>query len=214
MSCGTSTPSPGNTIFHEHGAELRPSLPLEKMSRGTDGLAPGDRVLDVSAGPATSPSWRTGPWDRKAGSSFTYQTGPSLKEAGPRWRLPQSRDGSITSRGTPSASLSPSGHFDAAMVGFGIAMVTRMEKGFSEMHRVLKPGGELMCLEFSLPVWRGRSRLCNFYSFQIMSHWREKSWPAPSKLSLPTRIRPKFPPPEELSTMLGQMGFSQVSSTG
>ena len=35
----------------------------------------------------------------------------------------------------------PDRYFDAAMVGFGIRNVIRMENGLSEMYRVLKPGG-------------------------------------------------------------------------
>ncbi len=105
----------------------------------------------------------------------------------------------------------PSGHFDAAMVGFGIRNVTRMEKGFSEMHRVLKPGGKLMCLEFSLPVSRWFGRLYDFYSFHIMPlAGKVLAGTMEAYLYLPESIR-KFPPPEELSTMLRQMGFSRVT---
>ena len=44
-----------------------------------------------------------------------------------------------------------SGQFDGAIVGFGIRNLTHMEEGFKEIHRVLKPGGKLVCLEFSRP---------------------------------------------------------------
>lgn len=41
--------------------------------------------------------------------------------------------------------------FDGATVGFGIRNVEHIGKAFSEMHRVLKPGGKAVCLEFSSP---------------------------------------------------------------
>lgn len=102
------------------------------------------------------------------------------------------------------------GSFDAAMVGFGIRNLTHMEAGFGEMHRVLKPGGKLMCLEFSEPVTPWFRALYDFYSFHIM--------PALGSLLagcrhaytyLPESIR-LFPDPPELKRLLEAMGFHHV----
>lgn len=41
--------------------------------------------------------------------------------------------------------------FDAITVAFGVRNFENLEKGLREMHRVLKPGGKLMVLEFSHP---------------------------------------------------------------
>jgi demethylmenaquinone methyltransferase/2-methoxy-6-polyprenyl-1,4-benzoquinol methylase len=41
--------------------------------------------------------------------------------------------------------------FDAATISFGIRNVTDVPKALREMHRVLKPGGRALILEFSLP---------------------------------------------------------------
>lgn len=41
--------------------------------------------------------------------------------------------------------------FDAAMVAFGVRNFNDLEKGLSEMFRVLKPGGKILVLEFSIP---------------------------------------------------------------
>jgi demethylmenaquinone methyltransferase/2-methoxy-6-polyprenyl-1,4-benzoquinol methylase len=41
--------------------------------------------------------------------------------------------------------------FDAVTISFGIRNVTDVEKALSEIYRVLKPGGRLLVLEFSLP---------------------------------------------------------------
>ena len=41
--------------------------------------------------------------------------------------------------------------FDAITVAFGVRNFQNLEKGLSEMYRVLKPGGKLIVLEFSKP---------------------------------------------------------------
>lgn len=45
----------------------------------------------------------------------------------------------------------PDNHYDAITIGFGIRNFGDLEAGLSEMHRVLKPGGRLVVLEFSEP---------------------------------------------------------------
>ncbi|HEY4155639.1 MAG TPA: ubiquinone/menaquinone biosynthesis methyltransferase, partial [Puia sp.] len=45
----------------------------------------------------------------------------------------------------------PTASFDAVTVAFGVRNFENLEKGLLEMHRVLKPGGKLMALEFSKP---------------------------------------------------------------
>lgn len=41
--------------------------------------------------------------------------------------------------------------FDAITVGFGVRNFEHLEKGIRDMHRVLKPGGTMVILEFSKP---------------------------------------------------------------
>ncbi|MFO8083115.1 MAG: bifunctional demethylmenaquinone methyltransferase/2-methoxy-6-polyprenyl-1,4-benzoquinol methylase UbiE [Desulfobacterales bacterium] len=101
--------------------------------------------------------------------------------------------------------------FDAAMVGFGIRNVTKMGLAFAEMHRVLKPGGTLMCLEFSKPISPVFRSLYDFYSFRIMpflGHIIAGSKQAYTHL--PESIR-TFPLPDKLSEDLQRIGFRNVS---
>ena len=103
------------------------------------------------------------------------------------------------------------GSFHAAMVGFGIRNLTHMEKGFHEMYRILKPSGTLMCLEFSQPVAPFFRWLYDFYSFHIMPFLGEIIVGSKHAYTyLPESIR-LFPSPTELSGILRDVGFSNVT---
>jgi demethylmenaquinone methyltransferase / 2-methoxy-6-polyprenyl-1,4-benzoquinol methylase len=58
-------------------------------------------------------------------------------------------------------------YFDCVGVAFGLRNMTRKETALAEMHRVLKPGGRLLILEFSR-IWRPLETLYDAYSFQIL----------------------------------------------
>jgi demethylmenaquinone methyltransferase/2-methoxy-6-polyprenyl-1,4-benzoquinol methylase len=57
----------------------------------------------------------------------------------------------------------PDNNFDAATVAFGVRNFQDLEKGLSEILRVLKPGGQLCVLEFSKPTIPGIEQLYNLY---------------------------------------------------
>ncbi len=58
--------------------------------------------------------------------------------------------------------------FDAAVVGFGVRNFENLEKGISEIFRVLKPGGIFIVLEFSKPVKAPFKQLYNFYFTNLL----------------------------------------------
>jgi demethylmenaquinone methyltransferase/2-methoxy-6-polyprenyl-1,4-benzoquinol methylase len=57
----------------------------------------------------------------------------------------------------------PDNSFDAITVAFGVRNFEDLEKGISELHRVLKPDGDLVILEFSKPKITGIKQLYNWY---------------------------------------------------
>lgn len=57
--------------------------------------------------------------------------------------------------------------FDAITVGFGVRNFDNLAKGLSEMHRVMKPGGRVIILEFSKPKNSVVKFLYHFYSTRI-----------------------------------------------
>jgi demethylmenaquinone methyltransferase/2-methoxy-6-polyprenyl-1,4-benzoquinol methylase len=174
-------------------------------------LAPGDRILDVCGGTgdlAILAARAVG----AAGRVVIYDINRDMIQAG----MQKAIDSKIEKRlgyiqGNAESIPFPDCHFDSTMVGFGIRNVTHMKKGFEEMYRVLKPGGKMMCLEFSKPVWPVFRWLYDFYSFYIMPFLGQlivgnrKAY-----MHLPESIR-MFPLPDELSELLEKIGFSQVT---
>ncbi len=58
--------------------------------------------------------------------------------------------------------------FDAAIVAFGVRNFENLNKGLAEIHRVLKPGGMLVVLEFSHPRVFPVKQAYGFYSRFIL----------------------------------------------
>jgi len=58
--------------------------------------------------------------------------------------------------------------FDCVTIGFGLRNVTDKAAALRSMTRVLKPGGQLMVLEFSKPVLPLLSRVYDAYSFAAL----------------------------------------------
>ena len=174
------------------------------------GLKPGDRVLDVCGGTADL-ALRAARAVGGAGRVMVYDINWAMMAAG--WpKVAGSalapRIGYIQGDAERLACLDAS--FDAAMVGFGIRNLTRPEVGFKEIFRVLKPGGTMMCLEFSKPKTAWFRRLYDFYSFYVMPAMGKimvGSWEAYTYL--PESIR-MFSQPEELSAVLTKIGFTRV----
>jgi demethylmenaquinone methyltransferase/2-methoxy-6-polyprenyl-1,4-benzoquinol methylase len=62
----------------------------------------------------------------------------------------------------------PDASFDCVTIGFGLRNVTDKQAALSSMQRVLKPGGQLLVLEFSTPLMGSMSRLYDAYSFRVL----------------------------------------------
>lgn len=62
-------------------------------------------------------------------------------------------------------------YFDALTVGFGVRNYENLEKGLSDMLRVLRPGGKAVILEFSKPKTFPVKQLFGFYSKFLIPFW-------------------------------------------
>ena len=174
-------------------------------------LEQGQKVIDVCGGTADlaiMAARAVGP----SGWVTVYDINQSMMEMGKLKARNSALEGRVHFVQGDAEQISlPDDHFDAAMVGFGIRNVTRMEKGLAEMRRVLKPRGKFLCLEFSQPAPGVFRSLYDFYSFQVMPRiGRLFTGSSQAYLYLPESIR-LFPSPEALGKILENTGFSHVT---
>ncbi len=100
--------------------------------------------------------------------------------------------------------------FDRVCVAFGVRNFENLEKGLSEMCRVLKPGGKLVILELSYPENRLVFRGYKFYSLKVLP--RIGAGMTGNKCAftyLPDSIL-KFPLPQQFMPKLTAAGFASV----
>lgn len=99
--------------------------------------------------------------------------------------------------------------FDCITVSFGVRNFENLEKGLSEIRRILKPGGTFIILEFSYPTSFPMKQLYTFYSKNIL--------PAIGKIIskdqsaytyLPDSVA-AFPHGEEMKNILKNVNFTQ-----
>ena len=102
------------------------------------------------------------------------------------------------------------GGFDACSVGFGIRNVPDIVRAFTEMGRVCRPGGKVVCLEITQP------RIPVFKQFYEI--WFDHAVPVLGRLAardefaysyLPASVR-RFPPPDDLRAMMQEAGLRNV----
>ena len=99
--------------------------------------------------------------------------------------------------------------FDCVTIGFGLRNVTDKDAALRSMYRVLKPGGQLLILEFSHPTAPGLKPLYDTYSFKVLPILgRLVANDEGSYRYLAESIR-KHPDQETLLAMLKSAGFDQ-----
>ena len=101
--------------------------------------------------------------------------------------------------------------FDVVTIAFGLRNVTDKDAALRSMHRVLKPGGRLLVLEFSKPVLEPLSKAYDAYSFSVLPALGQMiTQDADSYRYLAESIR-MHPDQEMLKGMMEQAGFRSCS---
>jgi demethylmenaquinone methyltransferase/2-methoxy-6-polyprenyl-1,4-benzoquinol methylase len=99
--------------------------------------------------------------------------------------------------------------FDLVSVAFGLRNMTHKDAALAEMHRVLRPGGKLLVLEFSR-VAKPLEKVYDWYSFQVLPRLgRLVAGDADSYRYLAESIR-MHPDQDTLKSMMREGGFGHV----
>jgi demethylmenaquinone methyltransferase/2-methoxy-6-polyprenyl-1,4-benzoquinol methylase len=174
-------------------------------------LKPGDRVLDVCGGTGDLSILAVRAVGEE-GQVALYDINRAMMEAG-RCKNTNAAARRLVQfvQGNAEQIAFPDETFDAVMVGFGIRNVTHMEQGFREMHRVLKKGGKMMCLESSKPTNPVFRWFYDRYSLHVMPLLGQVlAGTRQAYTHLPESIR-MFPLPDELTVVLRRIGFADVT---
>lgn len=102
--------------------------------------------------------------------------------------------------------------FNYATIGFALRNVPDVSKVLEEMHRVVQPGGMVVSLELSKPVWPPFRALYFFYFNRILplvgklfaNRYKQYSW-------LPESLR-SFPDSQELAAIFEEVGMENVET--
>ncbi len=102
------------------------------------------------------------------------------------------------------------GEFDSTTIAFGIRNVVDRPKGLKEMHRVLKPGGRAVILEFSMPSSPLFERLYRFYFLTVLPKIGGLFSKQSAYQYLPDSVQ-EFPSRDEFKAMMAHAGFVNIS---
>jgi demethylmenaquinone methyltransferase / 2-methoxy-6-polyprenyl-1,4-benzoquinol methylase len=173
------------------------------------GLRPGQRALDVAGGTgdlAAGLLRQVG----KSGRVVLSDVNPAMLAIGRDRLLDRGFVGNVEcivadAEALPFADAS----FDCVTIGFGLRNVTDKAAALQSMHRVLKPGGQMLVLEFSTPA-SGLKPLYDAYSFKVLPLLGKLvAGDAASYRYLAESIR-MHPDQETLLDMLRAAGFAQA----
>lgn len=104
----------------------------------------------------------------------------------------------------------PDSNVDAYTIAFGIRNVTHIDAALRDAHRVLRPGGRFLCLEFSKVVVPGLDLLYDFYSFKLLPEiGRVVARNRDAYQYLAESIR-RFPDQQRFAAMIAEAGFARV----
>ncbi len=182
----------------------------KKFTIEQTGLRPGQRALDVAGGTGDLSSAMA----RKTGAEglvVLTDINAAMLERGRNRLLDEGLAGNL-SFAQANAECLPfaDDSFDCVTIAFGLRNVTDKDAALRSMFRVLRPGGQLLVLEFSQPVVPGLKPFYEFYSFHILPVLgRLIASDEDSYRYLAESIR-RHPDQETLSGMMSAAGFEKT----
>ncbi len=105
----------------------------------------------------------------------------------------------------------PDNSVDVYTIAFGLRNVTDMQGALTEAHRVLKPHGHFLCLEFSQVKYPVLDKLYEIYSFKLLPKFGQ--WIARDQAAYQYLVESikRFPNQELLKHKITEAGFTSVT---
>jgi demethylmenaquinone methyltransferase / 2-methoxy-6-polyprenyl-1,4-benzoquinol methylase len=177
----------------------------------TSGIRKGDRVLDLAGGTGDIAALLL-PRVGKQGEIVVADINAAMLHAGRDRLLDRGLlDGLRWTQANAEALPFPDASFDAVSIAFGLRNVTDKDRALREMHRVLKPGGRALILEFSRVNQDWLKPLYDFHSFQVLPRiGKLVAHDEASYRYLAESIR-KHPDQATLKAMMETAGFRNVA---
>ncbi|THF78369.1 demethylmenaquinone methyltransferase [Cohnella fermenti] len=188
--------------FRRHKAWRR--FTMRKMD-----MKPGESALDLCCGTCdwTIDIAKASGSGRTVGLDFSH----NMLEIGRSKIAKLELDGRIELvQGNAMALPFADNTFDCVTIGFGLRNVPDIKQVLSEMERVTKPGGQVVCLECSKPGWQPFKFFFNLYFQRIMpllGKWFVKSYE--QYRWLPESLA-SFPDLPRLAEMFREAGLRDV----
>ncbi|MGH8280866.1 MAG: bifunctional demethylmenaquinone methyltransferase/2-methoxy-6-polyprenyl-1,4-benzoquinol methylase UbiE [Gammaproteobacteria bacterium] len=183
----------------------------KRFTLSQTGLKAGQRALDVAGG--------TGDLTRglakqvgETGHVVLADINMAMLELGRRRLVDAGIAGNVEYMQADAEYLPfPDQHFDCIVIAFGLRNVTDKDAALASMHRVLKPGGRLLILEFSKATAPGLKPIYDFYSFKVLPQLGKvvaKDKASYQYLAESIRVHPDQ---ETLKQMMETAGFERCS---
>jgi len=175
-------------------------------------LSPNDcRVLDVGAGTADLALLTASRLGEKARIVAADLNVPMLAIGVEKVRKAARQKQIICVQANAERLCVQDASFDAVTTGFCMRNVGDLTAALREILRALKPGGRLVCLEFSRPAASWLRSLYDWYSFTLLPWLGTKVSGDHTGVYeyLPASIR-AFPDQEGLARLMREVGFTRV----
>ncbi|OUM98036.1 MAG: bifunctional demethylmenaquinone methyltransferase/2-methoxy-6-polyprenyl-1,4-benzoquinol methylase [Firmicutes bacterium ZCTH02-B6] len=189
---------------------FRRDVGWRRFTAAKAGLAPGARVLDIATGTgdlAFELARYVGSEGQVVGLDFVEEMLVRARAKAQAYGLAnicQFVQGNALDLPFPDDS------FDAATIAFGLRNVTDRERCLAEMRRVVRPGGRVLILEFSHPVWPVFRQIYFFYFRHLVPLIGRLIQGDPDTYRYLPETVLEFPDQEELAAMLRAVGLRDV----